>query len=425
VAGLVLCLAVAAAVVVVVVVVRQPQQAVLPHGPGQGSTRSADADPDDVRADAASGLVERLASRLESGSSQQVATLAAANDPRAARELTTLRDNVRRIGITGLTMRYVDDKEGALSADQQHEFGNRAWVVQVQMAWRIGGYDLHDSRMEVPLVLRQQGSRAGFVTARPGFGDARPLWMLGPVTVRRTARSLVLTARHSRLDSTSRLADHAVADVRKVLRRWRGRLVVEVPSNQHSLTRVLGSEPGAYSEIAAVTTTVDGTLAPDTPVHIFVNPRVFDPLGAHGSQIVMSHEATHVAMRAAFSSMPTWLLEGFADYVALAHVNLPVSVTASQILAQVRKTGTPTHLPGQAEFDPRNKALGATYESAWLACRLLAHQYSERRLIAFYRASDRASSTVGPFRSVLGTDQRAFTRLWRDDLSRLAAGAAG
>jgi hypothetical protein len=154
-------------------------------------------------------------------------------------------------------------------------------------------------------------------------------------------------------------------------------------------------------------------------VHIFVNPAVFDPLGPRGSQIVMSHEATHVATNAALSTMPPWLLEGFADYVALARSHLPVSLTASQILAQVRHWGPPDHLPGQAEFDTRNQRLGASYESAWLACRLLARRYGEKRLIRFYRASARASSTAAAFRT-LGTDQRAFTRAWREDLRRLA-----
>ena len=115
---------------------------------------------------------------------------------------------------------------------------------------------------------------------------------------------------------------------------------------------MLGSETGSYGGIAAVTTTVDGSLSPQAPVHIFVNPRVFDPLGARGSQIVMSHEATHVATGAAVSSMPTWLLEGFADFVALDHVDLPVSVTASQILARVRKSGPPAHLPGKTRVRP-------------------------------------------------------------------------
>ena len=97
-----------------------------------------------------------------------------------------------------------------------------------------------------------------------------------------------------------------------------------------------------------------------------------------------------------------------------------MSVTASQILARVRKEGPPTRLPGKTEFDPQNQALGASYESAWLACRLLGERYGERRLIAFYRAADRAGSTVEPFRTLLGTDQRAFTRSWRAYLRQLA-----
>ena len=208
--------------------------------------------------------------------------------------------------------------------------------------------------------------------------------------------------------------------MRKVLPGWRGRLVVEVPGDAQELGRVLGTAPGAYGGIAAVTTTADGSTSPDAPVHIFVNPQVFDPLGPRGSQIVMSHEATHVATGAAVSTMPTWLLEGFADFVALDHVDLPVSVTASQILARVRKDGPPSRLPGKTEFDPQNQALGASYESAWLACRLLGETYGERRLIAFYRAADRAGSTVEPFRTLLGTDQQAFTRSWRAYLRRLA-----
>jgi hypothetical protein len=416
VAGLVLCLVVAA--VVAVVVARRPQSAVLP-GDSQRSGSTADAD--EVRADAASGLVERLAPLLEHGTQSQVTGLAASGDRRAAAELATLRDNVRSVGITGLSMRYVDEKADALSAVQERALGDGAFVGEVQMAWRVGGFDRHDSHMEVPLVFREQGSRVGFVTARGLSGDASPLWMVEPVHVHRTARSLVIGARRGGLAMFSRLADRAVGDVRKVLRRWRGRLVVEVPDSQRTLTRVLGSSSGSYGEIAAVTTSVDGTLSPDTPVHIFVNPQVFDPLGDRGSQIVMSHEATHVAVGAAFSSMPTWLLEGFADYVALAHANIPVTVAASQILGRVRKKGPPAQLPGPDQFSSRNQALGSTYEAAWLACRLLGRRYGEHRLIEFYRASDRASSTTGPFRSVLRTDQTAFTRDWRDDLTRLAA----
>ena len=154
-------------------------------------------------------------------------------------------------------------------------------------------------------------------------------------------------------------------------------------------------------------------------MHILVNPEVFSGLGADGAQIVMSHEATHVATGAATSAMPLWLLEGFADYVALARSDLPVDVTASQILAEVRRNGPPRRLPDQKAFDPSNKLLGTSYEAAWLAARLLAEEYGERRLVGFYDTVDAGASTEEAF-AELGTTEAAFTRRWRDYLRELA-----
>jgi hypothetical protein len=124
-------------------------------------------------------------------------------------------------------------------------------------------------------------------------------------------------------------------------------------------------------------------------------------------------------MNAATSNMPLWLLEGFADYVALARTDLPVSVTASQILAEVRKSGPPRALPGAEEFDPANKLLGTSYEAAWLACRLLAETYGEERLISFYENVDSGASTQDAF-AELGTTEQAFTGQWRGHLRELA-----
>lgn len=409
-----LCLFVAAGAVVLL---HRPQTAVVPGRHGTpGAARPAPGSTDD-RAEASTAVLQRLVSALRHGSVRQVAALAAPGDDRARAELMTLRHNVRALAITDLSMRYVDEDEGRLSLARQKALGGDAWVGQVQLSWRLRGFDRHDSRMELPVTFRQDGARTSFVTARRGRHGA-PLWMLQRVSAARDGRSMVV-AGSDEVPRFSRLAARAVVDVDKVLRHWHGRLVVEVPDSSAVLDRALGATSGAYDEIAAVTTTADGSRSSTAPVHIFVNPSVFDPLGPHGSQIVMSHEATHVATNAALSSMPPWLLEGFADYVALARAHLPVSLTASQILAQVRRNGPPKHLPGQVEFDAQNQRLGASYESAWLACRLLAHRYGEQRLIRFYRESARASSTTAPFRA-LGTTQRAFTRAWREDLRRLA-----
>lgn len=404
--------------VTLVVLLTRPQQAVLPTS--EASTSQSSAGSSDTRGYEAAALLERLTTLLESGRRSQVEALADPADPSARQELGTIFDNVRAAGVTDLSMRYVDEDTGALTSDGQSPGGADEWVGDVSLTWRLRGFDLSDSTMNVTLTFAQEAHAAGFVTAVGDYGDAVPLWLLEPVAVERNASSMVMVADQSEVKKYATLAAHAVSDVRKVLPDWRGKLVVEVPQAGADLSRLLNADPSTYANIAAVTTPVDGSSSSSAPTHIFVNPSVFDKLGPEGSQIVISHEATHVATHAATSSMPMWLIEGFADYVALDHVNLPVTVTASQILGQVRKQGVPSHLPGPTEFNTENKALGSSYEAAWLACRLLSQKYGEQKLIEFYRQSDRDSSTDRAFRVVLGTTQQAFTRDWQQYLLRLA-----
>ncbi len=403
------------AALVGVYVGNRPQQAELPSG-----TRNRPTPAVVSRESAASQLFSRLVPLLQHGSRAQVLALAAPGVPTARRELATLYHNVRALGLQDLALRYVDEDAGALPAAQAHRLHGRGWVADVQLSWRLPTFDASISRLETTLTLARTARGAAFVSAKGDYGDAAPLWLLDRLHVNRGDRWLVMATNRSDLPRFSRLAGHAVGDVDKVLRDWSGRLVVEVPASQQELDHTLGADNHTYDTIAAVTTTSDGSLRRRAATHVFVNPRVFDPLGPHGSQIVMSHEATHVATGAATVSMPTWLLEGFADYVALDHVDLPVTVTASQILAAVRKDGPPAHLPGKTEFDSANTALGASYESAWLACRLIGERYGEQRLIDFYRQSAREASTDRAFHDVLGTSEAAFTARWREYLRRLA-----
>jgi hypothetical protein len=221
------------------------------------------------------------------------------------------------------------------------------------------------------------------------------------------------------------LARQALVDVAKVLPDWHGNLVLEVPASEEQLDEALAAPAGRYDNIAAVTTTVDGSLVPGSPVHVFLNPQVFDTLGPRGAQVVVSHETTHVATGATFVDMPTWLLEGFADYVALDHAGIPVQTAASQILARIRKDGPPDHLPTASDLDPTANGLGATYEEAWLATRFISKEYGEQKLITFYRKVSAGQSTTAAFQGILGTTEDAFVRRWRADLRHLAGGMAG
>jgi hypothetical protein len=419
VAGLVLLLAASLAAVTVGLV----EKARVPVEKARVPVESALVPPAAARADAATALLRTLQQRLLTGSRAQVVALAAPAggpvSPPPAEALATLYRNARALRVTGVSLHYVGE-DRALTTAQRRALGSTGWVGDVRLRWRLAGFDRHTGTTTVAVGLHTLDGRTSFVSAGPVEGRAAPLWLLGPVSVRRTATSLAVVAGARPAATFARLASHAVRDVRRVLPRWRGPLVVEVPGDQRSLDRVLGSASGTYGGIAAVTATADGSTDPRAPVHVFVNPGVFARLGRQGSQIVISHEATHVATGAALSTMPTWLLEGFADYVALLHADLPVRVAAAEILERVRRHGAPVRLPGPAEFAAQNPTLGASYESAWLACRLLARKYGERRLVAFYRGSARASSTTRAFRTVLGTDQSAFTRAWRADLRRLS-----
>lgn len=338
--------------------------------------------------------------------------LAPGGDDDARELLGALVDNARDARVEEFSLRYVDES-GPVREDG-------TWTAAVDTTWAFRGFDDAPARSEVTFTFVQEGDEV--LVAGIGGGDRRsPVWMTGPADVRRTPRTLVVAAEGAGdVDAIARVVRRAVPVVLDVLPRWRDGVVVEVPRSVEALHQALDGDPGTYDAIAAVTTTVDGSLAPDAPVHVFVNPRVFAGLRPNGAQVVMSHEVVHVATDAATSAMPLWLLEGFADYVALREVPLPITTTAGQIIRQVRQQGAPGHLPGPDEFDTAATHLGASYEAAWLACRLLAQIGGQAGLVRFYGRVDDGESVDAALEAEFGIDQRELTRRWRGYLSGIA-----
>ena len=373
----------------------------------------ASTDSSSERADAAQKSLDQLVTALDGGSRDDAVKLAA---PGAGELLGRVHDNAASLRLGDLSMRYVD--AGApLGEGDQARFGADAWRGSVQLAYRDEGLDRSPAQVETSAVFvpTPKGVRiAGF-----GGADSRvPLWLADRLSVVRTPHTLLAVA-----GSPGRypaLVEQARRQVRSVLPSWNGSLLVEVPRTRGQLDAAVQAEPGQYDNIAAVTTTADGSLAPGAPVRVFINPAVFDKLKQRGAQVVMSHEATHVATGATFVTMPTWLLEGFADFVALDRAGVPVDVAAGQILKRIRKDGLPRGLPTTSDLDPTATGLGATYEEAWLACRFLADEFGADRLVRFYRAVSSGASAPDAFRSMLGISQAEFVRRWRADLAGLA-----
>lgn len=323
--------------------------------------------------------------------------------------LTELVDVASAARIEDFTLRYIDE-EGTPSADG-------SWAATVDSTWAYAGFDPQPTSAEIAVRFTREAD--GVVIVGLGGGGLRtPVWMSGPIQVSRSNDLLVLASDGTDLDAYVRLARSAVPTVSSVVTTWARRLVVEVPANGAQLEAALDAEAGYYSQIAAVTGS-SGDLSEGTPIHILVNPDVFARLGKAGREVVVAHEATHVATAAPFSKAPAWLTEGFADYVALRRTPLPLSRTAGQIAAQVRAEGLPDSLPAAAEFNTRGPHLGAVYEASWLACDVLARIGGPTALSSFYAAVSAGSPIAAALRRSFGLTPDQLIKAWQRVLESL------
>lgn len=364
-----------------------------------------------VDAGGAAAALSELAQALDRGDEAASAALAPDDDAAARDLLAALAGNAARLRVEEVALRFVD-AVGVLG-------GDGSWTARADLTWGLRGQPAGPARVEVEVGLRQGGGRV----AVTGFTGGRvPLWLRGPARVERAGDTLVVTAGQDPA-SYAALAARALPQVRRVLPNLEGGLVVEVPGSSAELDAVLGVPDGTYRGVAAVTASVDGRTADTSPVHVFVNPEELGRLRRTGAQVVMTHEAVHALTGAPTSRAPVWLVEGFADYVALRDVDLPLSQTAAQVLAQVRREGAPDRLPGEAEFDVTAPHLGAAYEAAWLASRTLVELAGEDALLEVYASAGAGTDIEAALQQEAGLDLATLTDRWRELLLD-AAGSA-
>ena len=98
---------------------------------------------------------------------------------------------------------------------------------------------------------------------------------------------------------------------------------------------------------------------------IHVHRGAFSRLSPAGRRVVITHEVTHLATKAARGQgVPTWLIEGFADYVGYLNAGIPVAQAAQELATEVRAGRVPRTLPAEAAFDGERTALGVRAELA-------------------------------------------------------------
>jgi hypothetical protein len=321
-----------------------------------------------------------------------------------------------------------------LPPERAAALGAEARLVRVLQHHRFAELDPSDLSTELFLTVVRRGDTwriAGDTDGEAvGVRSGRDVWDFGPVSVVQGESSIVLGLGDVEvLERHAKEADRAVSAVSEVWgTSWSQRIVVIAPSDTGQLAAILGGSDGDYDQIAAVTTGhfLTGHTATSAD-RVLLNPDAFAELSAIGRRVVLTHETTHVAARAASTgSLPAWLAEGFADYVGFRNSDVPVRVAAQDVLRQVRADGPPAGLPADDAFEPTSESLASAYESSWLACRLIAQTYGEEQLVAFYQAvaaagTEPAVATESAFQTVLGTTSAEFVATWQAAVQELAS----
>lgn len=299
--------------------------------------------------------------------------------------------------------------------------GTSTWSADVNVTWGLTGLDTTTATSSLRYSFSSAGGRALISGVAAAAGQREPVWLLTGLQVRRGDRTLVAGSDPAATIRVERLLKEAVVDVGTVLPGWHGDLVAYVPRDSAEFDALIDASAGQYRGIAAVTTTVDGSHVSSAPTAIIVNPPVFTRLGSIGAHVVVTHEATHAATHAAAVTMPLWVAEGFADYVAIGSVDVSTAVAAKAALHAVRRDGVPAALPDDASFAAVGGALETHYEQAWLATSLIAHLYGQPSLVAFYHAVEAHPDDISAaFSDVLHTSVAQFTVQWQAHLEELA-----
>ena len=366
-------------------------------------------------------VLERQANAVRSGDESRYV---AETDARAARYRTAQRKvfgNLQRLPFTEWSYRI-------LKLRHTKRDGRARIEADVRLRYRLRGDDRAPVTATERLAFAKRDGRWYVSAELPG--SDRQLWEQGEITVIRGEQSMVLGVGRGReaLRALARDADRSVSEVSGVWPRpWPRRVVVEAPESLRRMAQLLDAPAKTYEGIAAVTTGEAGESAKAPADRIVVNPEAYGQLSEEGRQVVVTHETVHVATRThTGSATPLWLSEGLADWIGYRGTGRTPKGAAAELVRAAETGELPRELPSDRDFrfgsDP--EALGRAYESGWLACRFIAGEWGDAKLLDFYLRVGESGSTGGEgdrdeanvdraMRAELGLTLAEFTERWR------------
>jgi hypothetical protein len=436
--------AVAAVLLAGLVLVSLPPAGLL--GPGDNAAPAGDHPPGPQAGSAAANAVAALLDRRARALlGRDEAGFMATVDPRAAPSFRAAQQGLFR-DLAGVPLRvweYRIDPGDTVDPGAPAAFGDpdEVWAPRVVLRYALADVDPVPTDRSMGYLFDRRGRdwylASDTALAATGRVTWRGPWDFGPCLVRTTRYGLVVAHPDGAAlaDRVAAELDAAVDAVTTVWGgRWPRRVAVLLPASGAEMRALVGPE-FAVDAIAAVAIAdrVDQAGHTAEGQRVVLNQDTAGRFSRQTLRVVLRHEITHVAARAATADgAPLWLLEGFADYVGYRDSGIPAEQAAGDLAALVRAGRTPDALPADADFRGGAARLDLAYQEAWTAVRYLAARVGELRLVELYRriaglAHPAWSEVDAALRAVAGLDHRGLVAGWRQYLADHlgAARAAG
>ncbi|WP_243867283.1 peptidase MA family metallohydrolase [Actinophytocola oryzae] len=304
------------------------------------------------------------------------------------------------------------------------------WAPAVDLRYALRGADLTPTDRAMGYLFARHGDtwylRSDSALDTLGRRTWRGPWDFAPCVVSTTEHGIVVSHPGSEpmVERLVRELDSSVQAVSAVWpTSWSQRVALLLPDSPAEMRALVGPDFPVESVVAvAVADRVDNKARTVAGQRVVLSPSGVRALSVASLRIVLRHEITHLAARAdTVDGSPTWLLEGFADYVGYRDSGVTLAEGAPDLAKRVRQDGPPTALPEDRAFKSRGSELDLAYQQSWSLARYVADRYGENTLIAMYRrlagaGPVSASETDDMLREVLGVDRGGLVAGWQSYL---------
>jgi hypothetical protein len=335
----------------------------------------------------------------------------------------TVYDNMTKLPLldVGFKLNRAAGYDNEIPATIRNQYGHEVRAAAVTTTYRIEGVD--DGPVAVPWVpifalvsgaWKLVGEATG--KALPSGVGGQP-WDAGTVVVERSSRVVgVFSASSRERARVMRLAEQALDRVAKVRPGgWVGKVFVVAVRDRAVFDAYFGAAPERVDQVAAIAVPHYNEVHEWTNTAEYAATRIIfnpDELDENSDQLGddLTHEFTHAAMAPVTTGWtPTWLVEGFAEYVSYKDAEILQSR-----LRQALKGVATDDLHGGDKFydEPMN------YITAWLACRMIAETYGEAKLVALYERFQHTSVEDNVVSQALGISRAQLIKDWQSYVAR-------